>query len=55
MRSTGREKSRQAELEFKKLMENVCVSAFYGTASVTVNIQDGHIQTTRVTVDRMIR
>ncbi len=48
-------KPQQAKVEFAKLIENVSVRGFYGTASVTVNVQDGHIQTTRVMVDRMIR
>ena len=45
----------QAKAEFAKLIENVCGRGFYGTASVTVNVQDGHIQYTRVNVDRMVR
>ncbi len=48
-------KHQQAEVEFAKLIENVSVRGFHGSASVTVNVQDGHIQTTRVMVDRMIR
>jgi len=50
-----KDKFRLAETEFKKLMENICCTGFFGSASVTVNVQDGHIQTTRVAVDRMIR
>jgi len=49
------DKRRQAETEFVKVIENVCSGGFYGTASVTVNIQDGHIQFTRVVVDRMVK
>ena len=45
----------QAKAEFAKLIENVCGRGFFGTASVTVNVQDGHIQYTRVNVERMIR
>ena len=47
--------SEQARSEFAKLIKNVSVSGFYGTASVTVQVQDGHIQYTRVTVDRRVR
>ena len=47
--------SEQAKAEFAKLIKNVAVAGFYGTASVTVNVQDGHIQTTRVTVDRRVQ
>ena len=45
----------QAKTEFAKVIDNVCGRGFYGTASVTVNVQDGHIQYTRVNVDRMVR
>ncbi len=55
MRNAERDKCRQAEIEFKKLLESVSSTGFYGTASIAVNVQDGHIQTTRVAVDRMIR
>ncbi len=51
----GNDKRQQAEMEFAKLIENVSVRGFHGTASVTVNVQDGHIQYTRVIVDRMVR
>ncbi len=50
-----RDKRRQAEQEFAKVLENVGVRGFHGTASVTVNVQDGHIQYTRVIVDRMVK
>ena len=49
------DKRGQAEAEFAKVIENVGARGFYGTASVTVNVQDGHIQYTRVVVDRMVR
>ncbi len=49
------DKRDQAQAEFARLIENVCGRGFYGTASVTVNVQDGHIQYTRVNVERMIR
>jgi len=45
----------QAKAEFAKLIESVCGQGFYGTAGVTVNVQDGHIQYTRVNVERMIK
>ncbi|MGI9428345.1 MAG: hypothetical protein ACR2NM_06790 [Bythopirellula sp.] len=45
----------QAKSEFAKLMKNVAVAGFYGTASVTVHLQDGHIQYTRVSVDRRVQ
>jgi len=49
------DKRDQAKAEFAKLIENVCSRGFFGTASVTVNVQDGHIQYTRVNVERMVK
>jgi hypothetical protein len=45
----------QAKAEFAKLIESVCCQEFYGTAGITVNVQDGHIQYTRVNVERLIK
>jgi len=45
----------QAEAAFREVVDNVGVRGFYGTASVTVNVQDGHIQYSRVVVDRMVK
>jgi hypothetical protein len=45
----------QAKEEFAKLIENVCGRGFHGTASVSVTVQDGHIQYTRVNVERMVK
>ncbi|GEM_PF-1602572 len=44
-----------AQAEFQKLIENACVAGFHGSASVTITVQDGHIQYTRVAVERMVR
>ena len=53
--STSRNGSKRgvAEEEFRKLLEAVCSRGFYGTAAVTVSLQDGQIQHTRVTVERL--
>jgi len=45
----------QAKSEFAKIIQLVCARGFHGTASVAVSVQDGHIQYTRVNVERMIR
>ncbi len=42
-----------AEVEFRQLLESVCKRGFFGTAAVAVSLQDGHVQHTRVTVERM--
>ena len=44
-----------AQQEFRKVLENACVAGFHGSASVTITVQDGHIQYTRVAVERMVR
>lgn len=49
------DKRQVAHAEFKKLLENACVAGFHGSASVTISVQDGHIQYTRVAVERMVR
>ena len=44
-----------AQQEFRRVLESACVAGFHGTASVTITIQDGHIQYTRVAVERTVR
>ena len=44
-----------AQQEFQKLLESACMAGFHGSASVTITVQDGHIQYTRVAVERMVR
>lgn len=48
-------KRSQAQAEFAKLLTAAECRGFHGTASITVSVQDGHIQHLRVAVDRMIR
>lgn len=45
----------QAQAEFAKLLAAAECRGFHGTASITVSVQDGHIQHLRVAVDRMVR
>ena len=45
----------QAKSEFAKLIQLVCARGFHGSASVSVSVQDGHIQYTKVNVERMVR
>ena len=44
-----------AEAEFAKLVASACVAGFHGSASVTITVQDGHIQYTRIAVERMVK
>ena len=48
-------KRSQAQAEFAKLLSAAETRGFHGTASITVSVQDGHIQNLRVSVERMIR
>ena len=48
-------KRAQAQAEFTKLLSAAETRGFHGTASITVSVQDGHIQHLRVAVERMIR
>lgn len=49
------DKRQQAQCEFQKLIESACVRGFHGSASVTICVQDGHIQYTRIAVERMVK
>ena len=49
------DKRQEAKAEFAKLIDSACIAGFHGSASVTITVQDGHIQYTRVTVERMVR
>jgi hypothetical protein len=48
-------KRTQAQAEFAKLLSAAETRGFHGTASITVSVQDGHIQHFKVSVDRMIK
>ncbi len=47
-------KKAQAQAEFAKLLAAE-TRGFHGTASITLSVQDGHIQHLRVAVERMVR
>ena len=44
-----------AQAEFAKLLAAAETRGFHGMASITLSVQDGHIQHLRVAVDRMVR
>jgi hypothetical protein len=48
-------KAEQAETAFAKLLADASRRGFYGTAGLTLAIQDGHIQHIRVMMERMIK
>jgi hypothetical protein len=54
-RSPKASKRQQAQDEFARLLDAAQARGFYGTASITVIVQDGAIQHMKVAVDRMIR
>ncbi|HYO25877.1 MAG TPA: hypothetical protein VEQ85_13120 [Lacipirellulaceae bacterium] len=45
----------RAEAEWSRLLAAAESRGFYGTAAVTLVVQDGHIQHVRVSTERMIR
>jgi hypothetical protein len=45
----------QAEAAFAKVMAEASRRGFYGTAGVTLAVQDGKIQNIRIAVERMIK
>jgi hypothetical protein len=49
------DKRQVAKAEFARLIENACVAGFHGSASVTITVQDGYIQYTKVAVERMVK
>jgi len=48
-------KAEQATSAFAQLMADASRRGFYGTAGLTLSIQDGRIQNIRVAVERMIK
>jgi uncharacterized protein with FMN-binding domain len=48
-------KRNEAHAEFTKLLSAAETRGFHGTASITVSVQDGHIQHLKVLVERMIK
>jgi hypothetical protein len=54
-KNTNVSKRSQAQAEFAKLLAAAETRGFHGTASLTVSVQDGHIQHLRVSVERMVR
>jgi len=54
-RTPKTDRRHQAQAEFDKLLQLAAARGFYGTASLTVCVQDGAIQHLKVAVDRMIR
>jgi hypothetical protein len=52
---TKTNKVEQAEEAFVRLLADASRRGFYGTAGLTLSIQDGRIQHIRVALDRMIK
>ena len=50
-----RNKVEQAEVAFAQLVADASRRGFYGTAGLTLSIQDGRIQHIRVALERMIK
>ncbi len=48
-------KAEQAAEAFARLLADASRQGFYGTAGLTLSIQDGHIQHIRVALEKMIK
>jgi uncharacterized protein with FMN-binding domain len=48
-------KIQQAECAFAELVAEASRRGFYGTAGLTLSIQDGRIQHVRIVMERMIK
>jgi uncharacterized protein with FMN-binding domain len=48
-------KAEQAEEAFARLLADASRRGFYGTAGLTLSIQDGRIQHIRVALEKMIK
>jgi hypothetical protein len=48
-------KAEQAEEAFARLLADASRRGFYGTAGLTLSIQDGHIQHIRVALEKLIK
>jgi len=53
--TTKSNKVEQAEMAFAQLLTDTSRRGFYGTAGLTLSIQDGRIQHIRVALERMIK
>ncbi len=52
---TGINKAEQAATAFAQLLAEASRRGYYGTAGLTLSIQDGRIQHIRVALERMIK
>jgi hypothetical protein len=53
--NTKSNKAEQAEEAFVRLLADASRRGFYGTAGLTLSIQDGRIQNIRVALEKMIK
>jgi hypothetical protein len=53
--NTKASKAEQAEEAFVRLLADASQRGFFGTAGLTLSIQDGRIQHIRVALERMIK
>lgn len=51
----NRGKARDAQIAFAELLSEATRAGFYGTVSLTLNVQDGHVQQVRLATERVCR
>ncbi len=54
-KAPGGGKAREAEIGFASLLSEASQRGFFGTVTLTVNVQDGFIQQVRLASDRVVR
>lgn len=54
-RSPRNSKSEQVRTGLAELLAHVSSPGFYGGGSLTVSVQDGHIQQVKITAERSLR
>ncbi len=55
MNNPTKGKSAQAEQAFIALLNECSRSGYFGSVSLTLNVQDGHIQHVRIATDRQLK
>lgn len=53
--TTKPNKLAQAQEEFARVVSDASQRGFFGTAGLSLSVQDGHIQHIKVSVERMIK
>lgn len=53
--NSKQDKATQAEAEFARLLQAVQIRGYFGTATLTLNLQDGCVQHLRIATERLVK